>query len=368
MIGYNHIESNMTTYKQSGVDMELGDLCSAIAYAAAKKTFANRKGKIGEPAIMEGGFSGAMDFGEFYIVQNDDGVGTKIQVATLMNKYDTLGFDLVAMVVDDGICLGAEMISVSNTIDCNALDPHTITELMKGLEAAARVAGIVVPGGEIAELGEEVKGYIWNATAVGIVKKDRMFTGEKVRVGDSLVGLYNPGFRSNGFTLVRRALEEKLGKEWHQKPFAGTTYGDAVLVPSPIYCSAITAITGGYKDASQAPIHGLAHITGGGIPGNLPRMFGKQKLGAELTNLFAPDPIVLEVQRLGNVSDRESYQVWNMGTGMILATPEPDLVIQLLQKHNVTAQVIGKVTGSGKVTLVSKGAEKPGATLEFDSE
>ena len=115
----------MATYEESGVNIDLGDKCSAIAYAAAKRTFPGRKGMIGEPLINEGGFSGALDMGDYYLVQNDDGVGTKIAVAEMMGKYDTMGYDLVAMVADDAVCLGAETISITNTLGFNPRSKRT---------------------------------------------------------------------------------------------------------------------------------------------------------------------------------------------------------------------------------------------------
>ena len=341
----------MTSYKDSGVDIDLGDKCSKIAYETAKRTFANRAGKIGEPVVTEGGFSGAMDFGDFYVIQNDDGVGTKVQVARQMKKYDTLGHDLVAMVVDDGICVGAEMVSVSNTIDCDKVDEHIITELMKGLEEAARIAGVVVPGGEIAELGNEVNGFTWNSTAVGIVKKDRFITTEKVAPGDTLVGLRSNMFRSNGMSLVRKILNDTYGPDWHTEEFEGRTWGDIVLTPSKIYCIAVNALTGGFENVASAEVHGIAHITGGGIPGNLVRILKKNNLGANLDQLSPAPAPMRELQRLGNVSDEEAYRTWNMGIGMIIATPEPEKVIEILGQHDVNASVIGTVRTETGINL-----------------
>ena len=199
----------MATYKDSGVDIDLGDKCSALAYQAAKNTFPGRKGMIGEPLIDEGGFSGALDMGDYYLVQNDDGVGTKIRIAEKIDKYDTLGYDLIAMVADDAACIGAETMSITNTLDVDKLDEQKVAGLMKGLEKAALEHKIVVPGGEIAELGNSVNGYIWNSTAIGIVEKNKLITGQNIQEGDKIIGLRSAGLRSNGFSLIRYILKEK---------------------------------------------------------------------------------------------------------------------------------------------------------------
>lgn len=157
----------MATYEESGVNIEKGDKCSAIAYAAAKETFVGRKGLIGEPVLEEGGFTGALDMGDYYLVQNDDGVGTKIIIAEQINKLDTLGYDLLAMVADDAVCVGAEPISVTNTLDVNKADEEKVRALMTGLKKAALEHKIVIPGGEIAELGALVTGYVWNHDLCG---------------------------------------------------------------------------------------------------------------------------------------------------------------------------------------------------------
>ncbi len=187
----------MATYKEAGVDIETGDECSRIAYEAAKATFPVRKGMIGAPVIMEGGFSGAMDFGDFYLVQNDDGIGTKMVIARQIGKYDTMGYDLIGMVADDAICVGAEVVSVSNTIDVEKVEKDVITQLMEGLKKACAEQKIVIPGGEIAELGTMIDGYVWNATAIGIVEKEKFITGENIKAGDELIGLASNVFRSN---------------------------------------------------------------------------------------------------------------------------------------------------------------------------
>lgn len=341
----------MATYEESGVNIELGDKCSAIAYQAAKNTFIGRKGMIGEPLIDDGGFAGALDMGDYYLVQNDDGVGTKIQVAELVNKYDTLGLDLVAMVADDAACIGAETISITNTLDVDKLDEAKVTSLMAGLETAALEHKIVIPGGEIAELGNAVNGYLWNATAVGILGKDKMISGADIKAGDKIIGLHSDGFRSNGFSLVRHILQNELGDGWaHEKYDNEMTWGEKVLTPSKIYCSAIMDMHGRYGEPAKVELKGVVHVTGGGIPGNISRVLKKTGLGANLNNLPKPHEMMQRLITLGHVNTEEAYKTWNMGIGMILVSNDVDQITEICQNHSITMQIIGEVS-EGKILI-----------------
>ncbi|MBN2096258.1 phosphoribosylformylglycinamidine cyclo-ligase [Candidatus Peregrinibacteria bacterium] len=343
----------MTTYKDSGVDIELGDACSKLAYEAAKGTFPGRKGMIGEPVIEEGGFTGMMDMGDFYLIQNDDGVGTKIEVAEKMRKFDTLGYDLIAMVADDGICVGAEVFSVTNTLDAPKLDREMVEGLMAGLKRAALEQKIVVPGGELAELGDALKGAVWNATAVGLVEKNKVITGADIQEGDVVLAFKSAGIRSNGMSLARYILKEKFGKNWVHQDFDGRPWGEVILTPSKIYHRAVLNLIGGYKQERKFNIKGLVHNTGGGIKGNLPRLLKKKGLGADLTDLPQPHKFMKKLQELGNVSDEEAYKTWNMGVGMmaVVDPSDADKILEALKGEGVEAVVAGKVTGSPTIKL-----------------
>ncbi len=330
----------MTTYEESGVNIDLGDKCSKIAYEAAKGTFKERKGKIGEPVLGEGGFAGLLDMGDFYLVQNDDGVGTKIQIAEAIEKYDTLGYDLLAMVADDAVCLGAEPISVSNTLDVNKVDPGKVEALMKGLKNAAIEHQIVIPGGEIAELGKMVNGYLWNATCVAVVEKSKLISGGDIQAGDKIIGLHSAGLRSNGFSLVRHILSEKFGNNWYSEKFDDVqTWGEATLTPSKIYCSAILDMHGRFGEEPKVQIKGIAHVTGGGIYDNLNRITKNY----ELKNLPGIPELMKKLMELGDVSKDEAYRTWNMGLGMILISNDVDQIQEICTKHKITAQEIGRV-------------------------
>lgn len=334
----------MATYEDSGVNVEMGDKCSAIAYNAAKATFAGRKGMIGEAVVEDGGFTGTLDMGEYFLVQNDDGVGSKMQVAEMMNKYDTMGQDLLCMVIDDAVCIGAEPISVTNTIDVDKVDEAKIAPLMEGLKNAALEHKVVIPGGEIAEMGEMCNGYIWNATCVGIVEKHKVINGQNIKPGDPLIALISPNFRSNGLSLVRHILGEKFGPNWVNEKFDETrTWGEIVIEPSKIYAGAIMEMHGRYKESPQVELKGVCHITGGGIPGNLPRILKKTGLNYKLTNLPNPPSAMQKLMELGNVSEEEAYKTWNMGVGMILVSNDYEKISAICQKHGIETQIIGEV-------------------------
>lgn len=334
----------MSTYEESGVNIEVGDKCSAIAYNAAKATFPGRKGMIGEPVTEDGGFTGTLDMGDYFLVQNDDGIGTKMIVAEQMKKYDTMGIDLLCMVIDDAVCIGAEPISVTNTIDVDKVDEAKITPLMEGLKHAALKHKVVIPGGEIAELGAMCNGYVWNATCVGIVEKHKVINGSKIIPGDKLIALISPNFRSNGLSLVRHILTEKFGPNWVAEKFDDTkTWGEAVIEPSKIYASAIMEMHGRYKEQPQVELKGVCHITGGGLPGNLPRILKKSGLGAKIKNLPQPPTVMQKLMELGNVSHDEAYKTWNMGVGMILVCNEFEKVKAICDKHQIDCQLIGEI-------------------------
>ena len=347
----------MIDYKKAGVDIKMGNRASKIAYSFARSTFASRKNMIGEPVTDEGSFAGMLDMGDFFIVQGDDGVGTKMEVAERIGKFDTLGYDLLAMVADDAICLGAETISITNTLDTNKVDPDIIHDLMKGLAKACIEQKVVIPGGEIAEVGKSVNGHIWNATAVGVLEKDKAITGSEIEQGDKIIALQEKGFRSNGFSLVRYILEKEFDENVYNKPSPfGKSWGEMILKPSKIYSSALLELLGRFGEERKFNIKGIAHITGGGIPGNFNRILKQTGLGADFDNLFPPSTMVKEIQRIGNVAEAEVYKTWNMGNGMMIVVDkeDADAVINAL---SVEAKIVGLIIKDEKIIIDSKGAD-----------
>jgi phosphoribosylformylglycinamidine cyclo-ligase len=363
-------KSTKATYKKAGVDIEAGDSASSKAYKAALSTHVGRKGMFGAPIKLEGGFTGALDCGDFYLVQNDDGVGSKSLVAEKMNKYDTLGYDLLAMVTDDAICVGAEVVSITNTIDINKVNEKVIGKMMEGLAKACLEQNVVVMGGEIAELRDQVKNMTWNAAALGIIEKQKFITGMHVRPGDKIIGLKSRGFRSNGFSLVRHILKKEFGEDWHRKKFNGSnSWGAATLTPSRIYHACVLDMIGRFKKET-ARVHPKAviHNTGGGLPGNLNRILKKVERGAVIENAFAPHQTMLSLQKMGGVEDEEAYKTWNMGIGLMIIVDESQAseVISIARKHSIPAQVMGEVTSKPGISVVSQGYFQRGRTLEFE--
>jgi phosphoribosylformylglycinamidine cyclo-ligase len=340
----------MTTYKDSGVDIAAGDKASKAAYEAAAKTFASRKGMIGAPVFEEGGYAGFLDMGDHYLVMTDDGTGTKIDVALAAGKCETLGYDLLAMVADDAVCTGAEVIAVSNTIDIAKVDPKIIGDLMEGLSDACAGQKIVIPAGEIAEVPGAVHSATWSATAIGIVAKDRVIDTGKISVGDAVIALREHGARSNGFSLIRKILSENFGKEWYRQPITSTpknsTWGDLVLTPSTVYHSAILDLIGRYGKQPKINVKAVSHITGGGIGSKFRRVLKKTGYGAKLTDLFAPPEWLAEIAAMGNVATEECYKTWCMGNGMMIVVDpkDADAAIASLKKSGIEAKVAGKIT------------------------
>ncbi len=349
-------------HKKSGVDIELGNKSSETAYGYAKETFVNRIGKAGAiGSKADGGFSNLLIFGNQRIGIGSDGIGTKAEIAERTGIYHTLGYDLTAMVADDLAVAGFEPTNLSNVIDVDFIDPQIIAELMRGLRDACNFAGIAITGGEIAELGNRIGGYgtgmhfNWSSTAIGILPDnlEQGIDGSDLEVGDVVIALKSRGFRSNGFSSVRRILTEAFGNEWHNQPFDNQiTWGEKVLTPSLIYAPVITKII-----KAGLPFKGAAHITGGGIIENFRRVLKIKNFGAKLDNLFEPLPEMNEIQKLGNISNHEAYLWWNMGNGMLIVTsPEKqDEVLQILSESGYTAQVAGTITQNSSVSVEFKG-------------
>lgn len=360
------------TYAAAGVNVELGDDVSKLLYNAAKATWHNRQGKLGEVIVPFDDFSGvrAVNVGGLptgtLMNIGFDGIGTKVEIAERVGDHSTMAFDLFAMVVDDAVVRGAEPVLVGSILDVNALgkDGETFLEQVKqlaqGYVAAANAANVAVVNGEVAELGAHVQGYgkfnyNWGAAVVWFARQDRMLTGQEVKVGDAVVALKEDGIRCNGFSLVRKIMRDTHGDDWHNVQYQDKTLGAWVLHPSRIYCAAVVEMFGGVIGEPKAAVHGVAHITGGGVAGKLGRVLKPSGLGARLDNLFTPSEMMLYCQEQGQVADDEAYKTWNMGQGMLVITPEPDKVIAVAQQHNITAQVAGQIVAEPGITVTNKG-------------
>lgn len=338
-------------------------LCSALAFKHAKSTFQTRAMGSGQPlANLDRAFANIVTLRDKSIGITSDGIGTKIEIAERLQRYDTLGYDLVAMVADDLVTMGIDPTNISNILDVDRLCSVTIDQLMGGLARAATTAGLIVTGGEIAELGPRIQGYgdgmhfNWCATAIGILEENLPpITGEYMRPGDLIIALREQGFRSNGFTLARSILEKHFGDQWHHREshILKQTYGEGLLKPSRIYTPLIRSIL-----KSRIPLRGLAHITGAGIPGNLGRILKACQLGAHLTELYTPSLLMSELMQLGQISPEQAYQQWNMGNGMLViaSQDEVSMILTLAEQLGYEARVAGTVTpGPVRVNIQYKG-------------
>lgn len=351
----------MTTYRDAGVDIEAGNAASKQAYEHAMSTFEGRKGKIGAPVTEEGGFAGMLDMGDFYLIQNDDGTGSKMELAEAMNKFDTLGYDLVAMVADDAICMGAEVMSISNTLDVHTVDRQQVNSLLSGLAKACIKQRIVMPGGEIAEVPGAVKSAVWNATSVGVVQKDRVIDTGNIKEGDAVITLRSGVARSNGFSLIRKILKDAHGDSWHAIEWKnGTTWGDVLLTPSVIYHGALLSVIGRFDEKPTMHVKGMAHVTGGGIAENFRRTLKKTGLGAVLTDLFEPHDAIKDLVELGSVATVEAYRTWNMGNGMLVVinASDADAFVRAMKSQNIEAKQAGEITKEDRIELTAYTGEK----------
>ncbi len=368
------------------VNIPFGDKISRLLYETSKATQKNRPGFVND---IDGTFSGFRDiefnyfapyFSQLVFYPCCDGVGTKIEINERTEDFTTTAYDLLAMIADDTAVRGAEILGFCNVLDVRQLEEtektyRSIAQLMDGLEQAAAKAEVAILNGELAELGDRVGGYgpfnvNWSATGLWFGNKARILTGAKIEAGDAIVGLAEPGFRSNGITDVRKAMLENYGPKWHNKVIPALdpnqTLGQLVALPSTIYCRIITALNGGW-DPRQEPrgeITGVAHITGGGMPSKISRMLRPTNgLGAMISDPFTPPAIMSHVQGLRGFDDRTAYGKWHMGQGMVVTTPNPEQVIKTAAEFGVLAEQIGVITNTGLIEIRSKGLECPGQIL-----
>lgn len=342
---------SVTEYSDAGVDIQRGDAASACAFEHARGTHAVRKGKIGAPVPeREGGFAGLLDMGSYFLVQTSDGTGTKMELAGKLGMYESIGRDLLAMVADDAVCTGAEVIGVSNTLDVPKADAVVIDALLCGLSSACAEQRIAMTGGEIAEVPGSVSVPVWNATAVGIVGKDRLIRPESIMSGDVVLALRERGCRSNGFSLIRRVLRGAAGQTWGEEELR------ELLRPSTIYHAALLTLLGRFGEQRMVPIKGLAHITGGGIPSKLRRILRKAGCGAALRDLWPPPPILREVMGAGNIAQEEAYRTFCMGNGMlaVLSPEESSRAVAMLREAGIEAREAGIITRDPAIVITTE--------------
>ncbi len=346
-------------YKQAGVDVEAGRAFVDRIKSMVEGTYRP------EVLSMLGGFGGCFELPSGYqkpvLVSGTDGVGTKLKLAQALDRHDTVGIDLVAMCVNDVLTIGAEPLFFLDYLATGKLAPEQLAQVVAGVASGCKTSGCALLGGETAEMpGFYAAGeYDMAGFCVGIVEKDRMLDGSAVAVGDRLIGLASSGVHSNGFSLVRKIMAEgdrdareagrPRGYDWAEKPkeLQGQSLGEALLTPTQLYVKPIlTALT------SELAIHGMAHITGGGLPENLPRCIGKgQSIQLDLDS-WPVLPIFSWLQTAGKVSLRDMFNTFNMGVGFVVIVP-PDqaaAACQQFEREGIAAYDIGEVVaGDGEL-------------------
>ena len=334
-------------YKNAGVDIEAGYKSVELMKQHIAKTM--------RPEVLGGigGFSGAFsmkafqDMEEPTLVSGTDGCGTKVKLAMVMDKHDTIGIDAVAMCVNDIACAGGEPLFFLDYIACGKNYPEKIAEIVSGVAEGCVQAGAALIGWETAEhpgLMQEDE-YDLAGFAVGIIDKKDLITGEAVTPGDVLVGIASSGVHSNGFSLVRKVFEmtkESLGTYYEE---LGTTLGEALLAPTKIYVKALKAV----KEAGVR-IHGCSHITGGGFYENVPRMLKEGTRAVIEKNSYEVPAIFKLLAEKGNIEEKMMYNTYNMGLGMVLAvSPEDvDKTMEAVRSAGETPYVVGRVEAGEK--------------------
>lgn len=370
------------------VNIELGDDVSRMLYEASKLTHENRPGLLEEfhesftglRAIPLGRIAAGNALDDLYINMDFDGIGTKVEVSERLQNHSTIAHDLFAMACDDAVVRGAESVALGSILDVRQLDDNketrkAVSELAQGYVEAARLAGVVVVNGEVAELGDRVGGhgdfnYNWGATVLWVAHRERVLSGHQIQPGDAVVGLQEHGFRSNGITDVRKAMLEKYGPDWHNEvinELGNKTLGKQVQRPSAIFSGFVTDLTGGYDLAREpkATVHGVAHITGGGQPSKLGRMLEPSGLGIDIDAPLQAPTIMLEAQRIRGFDDAKAYGKWHMGPGMVIVTPKPEKVLAEAQEQGIDAATIGSISDKPGIRIKNAGAEQKEEWLTF---
>ena len=338
-------------YKTAGVDIEAGYRSVELMKEYVKGTM--------RPEVLGGlgGFSGAFSLEKIkgmekpVLLSGTDGVGTKIQLAFLMDRHDTVGIDCVAMCVNDVVCAGAEPLFFLDYIACGKNYPEKIATIVKGVAEGCKQSGAALIGGETAEhpgLMPEDE-YDLAGFAVGVADEKDLITGEHIKAGDILIGIASSGVHSNGFSLVRKVFavtKESLGVYYDE---LGTTLGDALLTPTRIYVKALRAV----RDAGVT-IKGCSHITGGGFYENIPRMLPEGVSARVQKESYPIPPIFGLLQKTGNLEEKMMYNTYNMGLGMVLAVDKADAdrTVEALKAAGEQAYIVGDVAAGNREVIL----------------
>ncbi len=326
------------TYRDAGVDMDAGDALVEAIKPIARSTM--------RPGVLAGiGGFGAMfqippgQYQEPVLVAGTDGVGTKLKLAIDLNRHDTIGIDLVAMCVNDIVVQGAEPLFFLDYFATGKLNAHRDPQIIAGIGEGCRQAGCALVGGETAEMPGMYSGddYDLAGFAVGVVEKSKIIDGSAVKAGDVLLGIASSGPHSNGYSLVRRIIDVSHAKL--DQSFEGRPLGEALLTPTRIYVKPLLALM------RAMPVHALAHITGGGLPGNVPRVLPETMRAVIDAKRWKRPAIFNWLQEQGNVEDAEMYRTFNCGLGMVVVvnTTDAERAIAFLNQQGEHATVIGQI-------------------------
>lgn len=337
------------TYKDAGVDIEAGDKFVENIKKAVRSTYI--KGVLGDI----GGFGGLFELAKYnnpVLVSGTDGVGTKLKVAFLMDKHDTIGIDAVAMCVNDIVVTGAKPLFFLDYFAIGRLEPHKNVEVVKGMAEGCKQAGCALIGGETAEMpGFYAEGeYDIAGFSVGVVEKANIIDGTKIREGDAVVGIASSGLHSNGFSLVRKVFFEKAGYKVDKYIGEfGKTLGEELLTPTKIYVKDIFSVLD-----NNIEILAMAHITGGGLIENPPRMIsGELDIVFDKTKWDVP-PVFKMIQEISGNDETEMMRAFNMGIGMALVVKSEDAskVVDILNKRNAKAAIVGEIKKGTRKSVI----------------
>ncbi|MEO5656990.1 MAG: phosphoribosylformylglycinamidine cyclo-ligase [Nitrospiria bacterium] len=329
------------TYRQAGVDIEAGDRVVELIKPLVKSTF--------RPEVMAdlGGFAGLFRldtarYREPVLVSGTDGVGTKLKIANLVNRHDTIGIDLVAMCVNDILVCGAEPLFFLDYFATGKLEPLRARDVIKGIADGCREAGCALIGGETAEMPSMYAegDYDLAGFAVGVVERSRLIDGAAIVPGDVVIGLASSGLHSNGYSLVRKLLFETEGLAVDDRiPELDGLLGATLLTPTRIYVRTVLALM------REFPLKGMAHITGGGITENLPRVLPDGCSAIIERARWTPAPIFRWLQSRGRIPDDDMYRTFNMGLGLLLvvAAEQADRVRAAAEALGEGATIVGRI-------------------------
>ncbi|SFH13500.1 phosphoribosylformylglycinamidine cyclo-ligase [Nitrosospira sp. Nsp14] len=333
----DNAQSAPLSYRSAGVDIDAGDRLVENIKPYAKRTM--------RPEVLAGigGFGALFEISKKYrnpvLVSGTDGVGTKLKLAFEAGKHDSVGIDLVAMSVNDILVQGAEPLFFLDYFACGRLDVDTATRVVKGIASGCEQAGCALIGGETAEMpGMYPEGeYDLAGFAVGVVEKDSIITGLDIREGDAVLGLASSGAHSNGYSLIRKIIEKNgidLSTEFDDKALI-----DVIMAPTRIYVKPVLDLM------KQLPVKGMAHITGGGLVENIPRVLPSAVTAVLQKNTWEMPPLFHWLRQQGNVEEKEMHRVFNCGIGMaLIVAPElADKAKQLLQSAGETVWRIGTI-------------------------